>query len=472
VFDNVGVSQAAIRVHTTLSQVLVEVIDRGRGYDPAATPAGFGQTCSIRHRIAEIGGYTDIESVPGRGTRVRLWAPRAAAKETVDPSMTRFWAWWLRRSADRDQLVFPVIVMIRLAGVVILGYSLPLVWLRLPYPAWSALLAFGLVIETVAALLWRLRHAELDRIPLALDLPTGVVALLLGEAWGRHLAVIDWASFPYAYTVLVALTLGMSCRTPIGALGCGATWAAAYVAGAMAFAGTDPVRASAGALSLLVNAAAGHVVARLLRQAAVELAVAGDAAVSEVTAAATAGERARHARVLHDRVLQTLEALARTTSVADERLRTLVGEQAAWLRTYIETGQADRGDDLASGLAAATRAVSRRGTAVRLNDAWLRASNAAAAMPAARRDVLIDAARATLDALATAGTDLVICAVPQDGGVLVTVLSTQPIAVPHARLAEATRPLTAAGGRFLVEQGPYVELWLAPTAGQGLPGPT
>ena len=50
--------------------VVAEVADDGRGFDPAG-PAGVGLR-SMRERAAALGGDLEVESVPGGGTRVRL----------------------------------------------------------------------------------------------------------------------------------------------------------------------------------------------------------------------------------------------------------------------------------------------------------------------------------------------------------------------------------------------------------------
>jgi CheY-like chemotaxis protein len=62
------------------------VTDKGVGFDLAALDdrgksgqAGWG-LFSIRERLTLLGGRCDVESTPGRGTRVRLLAPRGAAK--------------------------------------------------------------------------------------------------------------------------------------------------------------------------------------------------------------------------------------------------------------------------------------------------------------------------------------------------------------------------------------------------------
>lgn len=68
--------------------VQIEVADRGVGFDPNRRPesesdaASFG-LFSIRERLAVFGGHLDIDSTPGRGTRITLTAPRNAPAPAV-----------------------------------------------------------------------------------------------------------------------------------------------------------------------------------------------------------------------------------------------------------------------------------------------------------------------------------------------------------------------------------------------------
>ena len=69
-------------------QLCVTVTDHGAGFEPASLDdrwktgqVGWG-LFSIRERLTLLGGRFDVESAPGRGTRVRLVAPRGAAKRT------------------------------------------------------------------------------------------------------------------------------------------------------------------------------------------------------------------------------------------------------------------------------------------------------------------------------------------------------------------------------------------------------
>lgn len=68
-----GASSATVRAHRRGTAVTVEVVDHGRGFDPAAIPASRrGITGSIIGRMREAGGHASVTSHPGRGSVVRL----------------------------------------------------------------------------------------------------------------------------------------------------------------------------------------------------------------------------------------------------------------------------------------------------------------------------------------------------------------------------------------------------------------
>lgn len=67
----------AVHVQISADGARVDVLDDGRGFDPAlVAPARLGIVVSIRERMASLaGGSSDVVSVPGQGTRVLLqWA--------------------------------------------------------------------------------------------------------------------------------------------------------------------------------------------------------------------------------------------------------------------------------------------------------------------------------------------------------------------------------------------------------------
>jgi signal transduction histidine kinase len=70
-----GASAAHVRVEAQQGQVVLEVRDDGRGFDPAAGHPGHFGLDSMRSRAAEIGGLLTVTSAPESGTLVRVCVP-------------------------------------------------------------------------------------------------------------------------------------------------------------------------------------------------------------------------------------------------------------------------------------------------------------------------------------------------------------------------------------------------------------
>ena len=68
-----GARTASVRLPAEGGDLVVEVVDDGRGVDPGAH-AGVGHR-SMRERADELGGTFEVTSVPGGGTRVRARLP-------------------------------------------------------------------------------------------------------------------------------------------------------------------------------------------------------------------------------------------------------------------------------------------------------------------------------------------------------------------------------------------------------------
>jgi signal transduction histidine kinase len=67
-----GAGRVVLRLSADPDPV-VEVLDDGIGFDPAAAP-GFGLD-GMRRRVEAAGGRLDVDSAPGRGTRLRVSLP-------------------------------------------------------------------------------------------------------------------------------------------------------------------------------------------------------------------------------------------------------------------------------------------------------------------------------------------------------------------------------------------------------------
>jgi signal transduction histidine kinase len=70
-----GATAAHVRVEVQRGQVVVEVRDNGRGFDPAGGHPGHFGLDSMRSRAAEIGALITITSAPESGTLVRVCVP-------------------------------------------------------------------------------------------------------------------------------------------------------------------------------------------------------------------------------------------------------------------------------------------------------------------------------------------------------------------------------------------------------------
>jgi len=79
VAKHAGVAKAVVSTRQVGDGVEVVIRDRGRGFDPD-DQAGFGIRQSIIERMREVGGSAEIWSEPGRGSRVRLTAPRSVTR--------------------------------------------------------------------------------------------------------------------------------------------------------------------------------------------------------------------------------------------------------------------------------------------------------------------------------------------------------------------------------------------------------
>jgi hypothetical protein len=374
------------------------------------------------------------------------------------------WSWFAGRVAGRDRTVLLAGITIRVAAAVMVSYAVPLVWAHLPHPGWSALLAAAVVAENAAIIGWWLRQRRVSSAPLAVDLPFGVLVLFAGNTLDATEGEVGWTSFAFPYTVLISFTLGLACRRLWPAVLAGQVWTAAFTASSVLLEHQRLSRALLVFPAYLIGPVVGWVGARLSRRASDELDAVRVIEIAQASALATTEERSRHARALHDRVLQTMETLARGQTVADEALRARVVEQAGWLRRFVETGRAEQEDDLAVGLAAAARAASRTGAEVQLNDAQLRAGERAGGLGAVQRETLIQAVHQAIAAITGTASGVVVRATPERDGVLVTVLATGPADAPDPdEVAELSARLSTVGGSLMVEPVPYVELWVPTT---------
>ncbi|HET7269817.1 MAG TPA: sensor histidine kinase [Rubrobacter sp.] len=75
-----GAGHVDVDLTYTAGTITLRVADDGRGFDTARGPgAGFGLQ-SMRERLVRLGGYVNVESAPGKGTRVECVCPVPSEK--------------------------------------------------------------------------------------------------------------------------------------------------------------------------------------------------------------------------------------------------------------------------------------------------------------------------------------------------------------------------------------------------------
>lgn len=76
VMKHAGVSHATVDIDEEDGRLRLEIIDPGRGFEPAAAADGTGLV-GMRDRLEAVGGELAIRSAPGRGTVLTGWVPGA-----------------------------------------------------------------------------------------------------------------------------------------------------------------------------------------------------------------------------------------------------------------------------------------------------------------------------------------------------------------------------------------------------------
>jgi hypothetical protein len=303
---------------------------------------------------------------PGAAARGPAAVPVTAARGPAPRTATQ--GAHARRS---ERMLLHAAALFRVGGLIQIGSALSTVSGHLHQP-WRLLgLALIVFVESIAVVWVWLRQRRLDTRWLTADTGFCALALVAGAAVVPAAASHSWAFFMFPFSLLVCIGVGAGYRRLWQALAGAAVLASGYLVAAFAVLDEPAWNAGPNAVSYVGNAFVTWLIAReLLRSGRV-----ADIREAEVLARAAelAREReaARYTRVLHDRVLQTLEMLARGTGLADPDVRAQVMGEAAWLREVVAGGPPEGADDVLSGLRAVVEDQARRGIHAQLNAAAL-----------------------------------------------------------------------------------------------------
>jgi hypothetical protein len=357
-------------------------------------------------------------------------------------------------------------IVVRVAPLLMAGGSLPFVAGRFA-SVWQPLLPYAaMAAETAAVVVWWVRLERMTLPLLVVELTTGA-GLMLADGWLIGDAdVSTWALFVYPYTVMVTFAVGLMCRRLAWSVAVGVGWLTCYVVVCSAMHGEPVPVALFGTPTYLANPVVGWLSARVFRRNARELDDVHEAAIARAADLAAQRVRARSAWALHDRVLQTLETLARGDQVTAPALRERVVTEAAWLRAFVESDGAQQEHDLTVGLDTVARMARRQGLGVEVNYAAFLSDGGAVVLSTPQRIALVEATHEVLAGMTGVCDDVVVQARPADGGVVISVLATADGSLAAVDVDAVADCLTRVGGRVLVADAtPYVEFWVPAQTG-------
>jgi signal transduction histidine kinase len=288
------------------------------------------------------------------------------------------------------------------------------------------------------------------------------VAVLVADAMinGRYGGLY----ITYPYSVICSVAFGIGLRRLSSVVAATLVLAAGYLYGG-GYLHADPAsHVAVNTITYFPNTLVAWAVSRQFRRMGREL----EASRSREATLARDQERLRHARMLHDRVLQTMETLARGPWIADTALKVRVAEEAAWLRSLVEgTVEATNGDLLGQLSELVTRAA-RDGLHVEFNYATLRGSAVLGVLDPQRSAALTGAVREALTNVVkhAATTSAVLRLTASPTALVATVLDRgcgfDPVTQPEGMgLHESIRGrISESGGTVRIEAAPGVGTYL------------
>jgi signal transduction histidine kinase len=244
------------------------------------------------------------------------------------------------------------------------------------YPSGRLGYVLGLIalvgVESAILVIVCLRAGRIRAGWVGLDVVFCTAGLVASAVLSAPSGFLTWANFMYPFTIITSFGIGAGVRRLPAVIGMTTVLAAGYFLSAL-LAHHDPLwNVLPDSLTYYANVVVAWAVARHLLAGGRELDDNRAEAVSRATELARERERARHARMLHDRVLQTLETLARGRWLDDPDFRTHIAGEAAWLRALVEGADPGQERDLLTALQLLVHRNIGLGLRVELNSSQLR----------------------------------------------------------------------------------------------------
>lgn len=314
------------------------------------------------------------------------------------------------------------LLLFRAGGIVEILLATSLDFSRYPSAVLGAVIGLIVLVTAESAVLVFacLRAGTVRPAWILVDVPFCTAALVVGAVLTAPRDYYTWANFMYPFTVITSFGIGAGLRRLSATIVVTAVLAAGYLAAAVLMHGEPPWNVLPNSLTYYANAIVAWAVARhLLADAAGSDRNRADA-VSRAEELAREREHARHARLLHDRVLQTLETLAKGRWLTDPDFRAHIAGEAAWLRAHVEGVDPHRDRDLLAALRLLVQRNTSTGLRVELNGSQLREDHRwRTALRPEIVDAVVDATQEALTNVAKhAGVDSAVVRAGAAGGVL------------------------------------------------------
>jgi signal transduction histidine kinase len=275
-------------------------------------------------------------------------------------------------AARAERVLVMAFVLFRVGGLVQVPSALVTGFghYRLPWAA--AGLGVLLIVEAAAVVAWFVRRRGMPAPAVLLDAAFCCAGLLAGALLlapeGNH----TWAYFMYPFSLLAAVGVGVALVRPAPMLLATGALAACYLIAELGYIGGSGWNEVPNTISYFINAGIAWLLARELWRSGRSADEGWAVALARAEEMARDKEMNRYSRMLHDRVLQTMEILVSSGELDSTRLGEQLRAETRWLRTVVEGGVGEQADDLVGALHQVVAEHTRRGPHVDLTDARLR----------------------------------------------------------------------------------------------------
>ncbi|MQY07728.1 sensor histidine kinase [Actinomadura macrotermitis] len=293
-----------------------------------------------------------------------------------------------------------------------------------------------LVSSVALFTVWRRR----GRAPIGLlfaDMCATGCAIVVTGAFTSDPIPHQWNNWPLPYGLLALAAVGIAARSRWEAVWLAAPVVLSYQFVISVLNEAPPPNGIFDDVSFAVNVVVGLVAGGAIRRWAAEVDRAHAQALRAERELARNQEQLTTSRELHDRVLQTVEALDHGDWITDPGMRDHIGGVAVWLRAFVQGARSDPDTGLAEALTEVCVQARARGVTTETHLAGL--ADAADAVPAEVVRAVAGAVREALNNVAKhAGVPGAVLYAELDGGVLTVTVVDQGRGFDPDTAAEGT----------------------------------